>query len=268
MPKSQAKLWRVQALNNVECLKAVGITHAFGRHIHPEFGLAVVEQGQLAYRTEARDYFLNPGDMLVINPGQVHWGGTVNGNRYSYRILYPACETVARAMPSEREQPLPYFEENQICDRRLTQQLRHLLTALEHEPITLAQEAYLTTVLAELVTQHAEGAVDPLTPESRIVQRVRDYIEAFFTQNLSLTELATLVQMKPLRLLRTFRKEMGLPPHAYLLQVRIHHAKAQLAQGRAIADVAVDTGFADQSHFTRHFKRFVGVTPGQYSVGC
>ena len=267
MSKSQAKLWRVQALNDVECLKAVDINHAFDRHIHNGFGLAVVDQGQLAYRTETIDSLLRPGDVLVINPGQVHWGGTVNGDRYSYRILYPACETVARTIPGHEGQRLPYFANNQICDRVLAQRLQRLLTVLEQDPITLAQETYLTTVLADLVVRHAERTIDPLTPENRIVQSIRDYIEAFYMQNPSLTDLADLAQMKPLRLLRTFRKEMGLPPHAYLLQVRIHHAKAQLAQGRPIAEVAIATGFADQSHFTRHFKRFVGVTPGQYVVG-
>ncbi|MEM0979910.1 MAG: AraC family transcriptional regulator [Cyanobacteria bacterium P01_H01_bin.58] len=267
MAKSQAKLWRVQALNDVECLKAVGINHAFGRHIHAGFGLAIVDQGRLAYRTEAGDHFLKPGDVLVINPGQVHWGGTVDGDRYSYRIVYPDCETVARAIPGPEDSPLPYFANNQIYNRPLARRIQHLLTALEAEPITLAQETYLTTVLAELVTHHADRTADPLTLENQIVQRTRDYIEAFYPQNLSLTELANLAQMKPLRLLRTFRKAMGLPPHAYLLQVRIHHAKAQLAQGQAIADVAINTGFADQSHFTRHFKRFMGVTPGQYVSG-
>ncbi|MEO0986279.1 MAG: AraC family transcriptional regulator [Cyanobacteria bacterium J06639_14] len=268
MAKPQAKLWRVQALNNVECLKAIGINHAFDRHIHNGFGLAVVDQGRLAYRTEAGDHLLEPGDVLVINPGQVHWGGTVDGDRYSYRIVYPACETVARAMPGQDDPRLPYFANNQIRDRCLTQRLQHLMTALENDPITLAQETFLTQILAELVTRHADQSIDPLTPESQIVQCIRDYLEAFYRQNPSLTELANLVQMKPLRLLRTFRKAMGLPPHAYLLQVRIHHAKAQLAQGHAIAEVAIDTGFADQSHFTRHFKRFVGVTPGQYVLGC
>ena len=266
MPKPQAKLWRIQALNNVEYLKATNVTHVFSRHSHSEFGLGVVEQGRLAFRTELSDCLLQPGDIVVINPEQVHWGGTVDGDRYSYRIFYPACETLLRAMPGDRKQRLPYFENGHIRDRTLAQRLRRLLTALEHDPITLTQETYLTTVLAELVTHHGKCAMDALTSESQIVQCIRDYIEAFYRQNLSLTELANLVHMKPLRLLRTFRKEMGLPPHAYLLQVRINHAKTQLARGHAIVDVAMDAGFADQSHFTRHFKRVVGVTPGQYRV--
>jgi AraC-like DNA-binding protein len=64
--------------------------------------------------------------------------------------------------------------------------------------------------------------------------------------------------------LRAFRAETGLPPHAYLNQVRVRQARALLASGMAPAQVAATTGFADQAHLTRHFKRVVGVPPGAY----
>ncbi|NEQ55828.1 MAG: helix-turn-helix transcriptional regulator, partial [Leptolyngbya sp. SIO3F4] len=58
------------------------------------------------------------------------------------------------------------------------------------------------------------------------------------------------------------------PPHAYLNHVRVHQAKRLLASGHSITDAALSTGFADQSHLHRHFKKMVGVTPGQYVRGC
>ncbi|MDJ0570973.1 MAG: helix-turn-helix domain-containing protein [Pleurocapsa sp. MO_192.B19] len=76
-----------------------------------------------------------------------------------------------------------------------------------------------------------------------------------------------MVNLKPLRLLRVFRQTLGLPPHAYLVQVRITQAKKLLARRISIAEVAAETGFTDQSHLHRHFKRVVGVTPGQYVKG-
>ena len=79
--------------------------------------------------------------------------------------------------------------------------------------------------------------------------------------------LAQLTQLNPLKLLLSFRQVTGLPPHAYLVQIRVQQAKQQLAAGRAIATVALETGFSDQSHLNRHFKRLVGVTPGQYVRG-
>jgi transcriptional regulator GlxA family with amidase domain len=83
-----------------------------------------------------------------------------------------------------------------------------------------------------------------------------------FTENISLEQLAALVNLSPYRLNRVFSQEVGVPPHAFLNQVRVWRAKAQLAKGMAIAQVAVETGFYDQAHLTRHFKRLLGYTPG------
>ena len=66
---------------------------------------------------------------------------------------------------------------------------------------------------------------------------------------------------------RLFEHEVGMPPHAYQIQARIAHAKPLLLQGLSVSRVAGDTGFFDASHFTRHFKRHVGVAPGAYALG-
>ncbi|MDQ3461350.1 MAG: helix-turn-helix transcriptional regulator [Deinococcota bacterium] len=71
--------------------------------------------------------------------------------------------------------------------------------------------------------------------------------------------------LSPYHLLRVFRLELGLSPHSYQIQRRIGIAKTLLAQGERIAQVAACTGFTDQSHLGRHFKRLVGVTPGQFA---
>ncbi|MEO1593098.1 MAG: AraC family transcriptional regulator [Cyanobacteria bacterium J06632_22] len=260
--KPCVKLWQVPILDHMEVLRGDNICHAFTRHLHSEFGLGVVNQGRLAYETREEEYVLGPGDIVVINPGQVHWGGTVEKRPYSYRMIYPSAALMAQAMVAETG--LPYFRAGKVCDRNLAQRLRYLIERLENDPINLVQESYFVSALTDLITRHAESISPPVTPSSQSVQQVRDYIEAFYSQNISLSELATLAGMKPLRLLRSFRKEIGLPPHAYLLQVRIEQAKRMLLSGTSITDVALDTGFADQSHFTRHFKRSVGITPGQY----
>jgi AraC-like DNA-binding protein len=74
------------------------------------------------------------------------------------------------------------------------------------------------------------------------------------------------VQLSPFHLLRVFRAAVGLPPHAYQIQLRVARAKELLRAGMPIAAVAVEVGFVDQSHLTRHFKRLVGVPPGRYRV--
>jgi AraC-like DNA-binding protein len=72
--------------------------------------------------------------------------------------------------------------------------------------------------------------------------------------------------MSKCHLVHLFHKELGLPPHAYQIQLRVAHARRLVASGTPLAEVASLTGFADQSHLTRLFKRIVGVPPGQYAA--
>jgi AraC-like DNA-binding protein len=83
--------------------------------------------------------------------------------------------------------------------------------------------------------------------------------------HLDLDTLAKRVGLTRFEALRAFKKRYGLPPHAYQLCLRISHARQLLLEGAPAADVAARCGFADQSHFIRHFKRFNGVTPRQYA---
>jgi AraC-like DNA-binding protein len=83
-------------------------------------------------------------------------------------------------------------------------------------------------------------------------------------RNVALEDLSALSGLSPYHLIRVFRQELGLSPHAYFEQVRIHRARRLLKEGLPIVDVAVDLGFTDQSHLNRHFKKLTGVTPGAY----
>lgn len=77
-----------------------------------------------------------------------------------------------------------------------------------------------------------------------------------------LTVLCGVAQLSKWQLVRQFRRQVGLPPHAYHRRQRLRSARALLELGTPVAQVAYATGFADQSHFTRQFKDQFGVTPG------
>jgi AraC-like DNA-binding protein len=87
-----------------------------------------------------------------------------------------------------------------------------------------------------------------------------------FADELRLDGIARAVAMSKCHLVHLFHKEVGLPPHGYQIQLRVAHARRLVASGTPIAEVASLTGFADQSHLTRLFKRIVGVPPGQYAA--
>jgi AraC-like DNA-binding protein len=93
---------------------------------------------------------------------------------------------------------------------------------------------------------------------------VREYLDAHFAENVSLDDLSRLAGLSAFHLARSFRETVGLPPYRYQLHRRILYALGRLREGAPIASTACEAGFADQSHLNRHFKRILGITPGQF----
>lgn len=103
----------------------------------------------------------------------------------------------------------------------------------------------------------------PCTP-SRAVERAVAFIETYFAQPVSLATLAATAGLSVSRFATLFRLEVGISPHRYVCLVRIRHAQRLLRHGIPPSVVATEVGFFDQSHLGRHFRRTVGVTPGDY----
>jgi AraC family transcriptional regulator len=94
------------------------------------------------------------------------------------------------------------------------------------------------------------------------LQQVIDYLMAHLDRNLSLADLAKLIQMSPFHFARSFKESTGLAPHQFVIRARVERAKELLLYSSLdIAAIAVEVGFANQSHLTRCFKRILGVTP-------
>lgn len=271
-PKERVKFWRDPVLHDLEMLHATYITYAFSRHAHEGFGIAIVESGAMAFEYRGAMHVAPPGSVVITNPGEIHTGHAVLETGWTYRTLLPAVDWLEQAAAElgDRFSNIPNFASPVIQDPRLHQQLITLHRTLETSPSSLERESRFLWSMAHLIRHYASDRplVKAVGKEDRAVRLVRSYLMAHYTSNISLDELATLANLAPLRLLRTFRKQVGLPPHAYLNLVRVNQAKRLLAAGWSIIDTALETGFTDQSHLHRHFKKMVGVTPGQYLRGC
>jgi AraC-like DNA-binding protein len=266
--REQVKFWRSPRFCNLELLRARYITHSFCRHTHDTFAIGVIQQGAEEFSYRGATHVAHAGSIAMINPGEVHTGHAANEAGWTYRMLYPDVQLLMQAAIelSPSSPSLPYFPAPVVNDPFLAQLLLNLHVALEESSSQLEQDSWMLWTMAQLVARHADmqPQVRPIRQESRPIRQVRDYLDAHYADHISLEELGAIANLSPFYLLRTFRKQVGLPPHEYLNQVRLAHAKQRLAQGEAIAEVAHATGFADQSHLTRQFKRIWGVTPGQY----
>ena len=267
--QEQAFFWHAPDLGNLELLRASFVTHTFARHTHEGFAIGVIERGAEAFYYRHNTHAAPSGAVVVINPGEVHTGQAAVRNGWTYRMLYPDAAILQQIASGivGRHRDIPFFKEPVIYDRELAQRVRELHQRLEQSASTIERQSWLTLTLAQLIARYTDERVvlPKLGDEHQAVKRAQEYLQAYYADNVSLDQLARVVNLSQFHLVRVFRAELGLPPHMYLTQLRVGRAKALLRSGFSIADVAVATGFSDQSHLTRHFKRFVGITPGRYA---
>ena len=133
----------------------------------------------------------------------------------------------------------------------------------------LEAESRLCWLFGELVRRHAASAwpADGLPGTGVVARQVMDRLADQLTCPPALADLAADAGLSRYQLLRAFRAEVGMPPYAWLAQHRVARARLLLEHGHRPAEAATLTGFADQAHLTRWFRRVVGVTPGAYRNG-
>jgi AraC-like DNA-binding protein len=253
----------------VELLRAHRQTQTFARHTHEGYAVGVIEGGALGFFYRGENVTAPAGHVNLCVPGEVHTGQPATPAGWSYRMFYlgaPVLQQVAADL-ADGPRELPFFGPGVVDDAPLARRLREVHLRLE-EPSTplLEQQTLVLGVLAQLVRRHAD-APPPLARTGRephAVGMIKRYLEDRYADEVSLEQLSRLTQLSRYHLVRVFREAVGVPPYAYLRQVRVGRAKELLALGRSVAEVALETGFTDQSHLHRWFKRLWGVTPGGY----
>ncbi|MBA3869414.1 MAG: AraC family transcriptional regulator [Anaerolineae bacterium] len=269
MSGEQTHFWQSQELGSpLESLTATYITHAFGRHTHEGFAIGVIERGAETFYYRGAIHVAPAGSVVVVSPDELHTGQSATDYGWSYRMVYPAADLLARIASDIAGQPrgIPYFTAPVVYDDALFTALRAAHIALERSHSALERESRLLDALAMLIRHHAEDRPSLAQPclAHNALRHAQDYLRSHYADDISLQQLARLVYLSPFHLSRLFREQLGLPPHTYLNQIRVNRAKTLLNSGLSLAEVAPAVGFADQSHFSKAFKRVVGVSPGQY----
>jgi AraC-like DNA-binding protein len=250
-----------------EALHARFENHVFSRHSHPYFVVGYIERGVQSYRYRGARHVTPAGQVFLVNADEGHTGESATSSGYVYRTMYPRPELltdVAHQMTGRWE--LPFFAEAVVSDPELSARLTAFHRALADPASAMAVEWRLLDALAHLIAHHtsAHSRRRTIADQRPAVRLAREYIDAHCSSNLTLATLAATVGLSAFHLARAFEREVGVPPHVYLECARHRRARSLLDAGLPIADAAVAAGYADQSHFTRRFKRLSGLTPAQY----
>ncbi len=232
---------------------------AFGRHTHDEFGFGVVLGGAQDSASGRGPVRAVRGQVITVNPGEVHDGVPIGDASRHWRMLYIRPEAMA-AVFSGLDLPAGSELVHPVLDRPATARAFIDLHAALTSNVAndLALESLLVETVGDLMdlrNPRAEVRAEAIAP-------ARQTIDADPSTEMSLKMLADMCQLSQFHFLRTFRTTTGLPPHAYRVQRRLHQARQMISSGHPLADVAAACGFSDQAHLHRHFVRSLGYTPG------
>ena len=248
-----------------DLMSARFVHHSFAPHTHDELMIGVIHSGVKAFRRGRVTQFAAPGNLSVVNPGEMHTGEREQGSELVYGALYLPEAAVAAMIPDQQaagsaiRQPV-------IDDTEIWQNL-----ALAHQLIMVggddgAAEEALTWGVALMF--HRYGSNKLLQSEAGCPIAVKSAIQFMHSragEPISLEEVSKSAGVGLYHLIRLFRKHLGLTPHAYLTQIRISKSQQLLKHGTPISQIALDVGFADQAHFTKRFKQLIGTSPAHYA---
>jgi AraC-like DNA-binding protein len=252
-----------------DALRARHFVQRFPPHFHDTFAIGVVESGLARLLTHRGEWMARAGSILAFSPGEVHGAEALGSHGYTYRMIYPtrALMQEIAALPGSGDPRAPLFRAPVIEDRELANQLRRAHVPLMAGDWRSTAESQLIEGLRSLARRHGSfnevpDAIRPIDLE--VAEKARALLQDRFAQQVRLSVVADECGVTPFHLIRVFRRVMGVPPYAYLVQLRVNRAQAMLCNGSSVADVAYACGFCDQSHLNRMFKKAVGVPPGQY----
>lgn len=232
---------------------------------HERYAFVVAREAASTVRYRGREQHIHDGTLVVREPGETSCCTAVT-KPAEVKVLFVDAPLVADAAREVGHTGILHFAPVPISDPDLFWLLCRLCSSIEDCDDGLEQQTLFAMCMVKLA-QHAERA--PRATELRngklAVTRAKAYLSEHCSEPVSLHNLALVSGFSRFGLVHAFTKAVGLSPHAYQVHVRIERARALLQQGVSPATVATTMGFADQSHFTRHFRRILHVTPSQYA---
>ena len=259
-------VWTRRVAESLEIMEAAFRGRAFEPHRHDHYAIGLTRHGVQCFDYRGRSCFSGRGDVMVLHPDEIHDGREGDERGYSYQILYvdPAEIALAARTLRGRPGPLPFTRDVVLNSADLQNTIR---AAFRHRLDPLAVDGVILELTQGLLAS-SDDPGDRACRNGRVdfqrMSRVRDYIDSARYRVIRSDELAAVAGLSRYELARQFRRCFGTSPNRYLHMRRLAGARQKLLNGGRIADIATESGYADQAHFTRMFKAAHGVSPSVF----
>ncbi|MER8372303.1 AraC family transcriptional regulator [Mesorhizobium sp. M1406] len=255
-------VYAAPASPGVERIAARFEGEAYSRHRHDTYAVGVTITGVQTFWYRGEQRVSLPGQIIVLHPDEVHDGGAGTEQPLTYRMAYVEPWLLQPALASSGS--LPFLRDPVFADRELRSTLELALGEIDVALSPLVADQFVAE-LGDAFSLRAEGSVGSTMAVDRpALQQVREFITRNSLEPISSNDLELVSGLDRFALTRQFKALFGTSPHRYQIMRRLSIGRRLIGSGQAISDVAALTGFADQSHFHRHFTKAFGLTPGRW----
>lgn len=268
------KIREAEHLSGVQILTANFATPRDSpRHVHHSynFSLAVKGASEIDCGNCGETHVFKSGDLMLTEAHEVYAARALGKPPWLTRTISISKEKLVSLLDfaaDGKQIALPHYTQGAVQNVELRRLFLKLHDSLAAGQSRLEQESVLLNWVVSVQRNYANQS-DSLSNqrfyrETAAIRRVREFIVENISENIKLQDLAEIARLSPFHLNRVFTRQIGLPPHAFQNQLRIEKAGNLIRQKKSLSEIACSTGFADQSHFNRFFKRYTGVTPKRF----
>ena len=248
---------------NVEIKKCENSIHSCKEHFHDEISIGLVENGKCITEMQSGKYQILENTILIIPKNTVHKCTPYNYKNWNFRMIYINEDWFKTVFNKENMNiKFSYMKLN----KAQFQNAYKLFISIENNIMNIENETKLINYISFLESNRDKNWDKQITKDTNLakVVGIKKYIDKNYLHNLTLKDLAEIGHMSKYSIVRQFENCYGMSPHKYITNLRINYAKKLIRNNEDFADIALETGFYDQSHFTKYFKDYTGVTPGAY----
>lgn len=230
-------------------------------HRHDTYALGITLAGVQAFAYRGSRHCSLRGNVIVLHPDELHDGGAGSEQPLHYRMLYVEPALVRQALGGG---PLPFVRDPVLAGTALREVLAPALARFDAPADELQWDDLLGRIARELARHARTRRRRGPRLDGRAGQLAREYLAEHRDRPVRIDELRALTGLDRFELSRQFRALFGTSPYRFHLMRRLELARVLVARGLPLAQVAAETGFADQSHLTRHFRNAFGMPPGRW----
>lgn len=239
--------------------------HAYDPHRHETYAVGHTLSGAQAFRYRGSDRISVRDECMVIHPDEVHDGHAGAPEGFSYRMIYVEPWLVCRALG--RDRLLPFVPGVVERDAELAALIDDAFSDFPNPMEPLQADAFVADVAVHLARRSDDARLPHAAPmPMEQLAKARAFMSEEFDRPIASGDLERITGLDRFELARAFRRLFGTSPHRYLVGRRLAHARSRIAAGEGLAEAAAASGFADQSHMTRHFRARYGITPGRFAA--